>query len=148
MCLQLETSHACLQRPRPVELHFLLLACRVDVSQLCIILIAFHHHQRVLWIECPVLNSIALLIPSWCHVHVLLLSGAVERWLLELEGVMRRTLHRVAGEALEAYPRTDRPKWILHWPGQLVLNCSQVCVRVYVRAEGRGVGSGCWGCAS
>lgn len=53
-------------------------------------------------------------------------AGAVERWLLESEGCIRRTLHKVAGEALAAYAKTDRSKWILEWPGQIVLNCSQV----------------------
>ena len=44
----------------------------------------------------------------------------------EVEGVMRRTLHKLAAQALAAYAVTDRSKWILEWPGQLVLNCSQV----------------------
>lgn len=35
---------------------------------------------------------------------------------------------QVAGEALEAYATNDRARWILDWPGQLVLNCSQVGV--------------------
>ena len=54
------------------------------------------------------------------------LTGAVELWMGEVEGVMRRTLHKLAGQALAAYAVTDRSKWILEWPGQLVLNCSQV----------------------
>ena len=52
--------------------------------------------------------------------------GAVERWLLDVESCMRRTLHKLAGEALVAYAATERSRWILEWPGQLVLNCSQV----------------------
>lgn len=39
---------------------------------------------------------------------------------------MKRTMHRLAGEALEAYATTNREQWLLEWPGQLVLNCSQV----------------------
>eukprot|EP00803_Ostreobium_quekettii_P008972 evm.model.scf_437EXC.9 EVM.evm.TU.scf_437EXC.9 scf_437EXC:49472-57192(-) len=53
-------------------------------------------------------------------------TGAVEKWLLEFEGVMKRTLHKLSCEALEAYAHTERSTWILEWPGQLVLNCSQV----------------------
>lgn len=64
-------------------------------------------------------------------------TGAVERWLLDVEGDIRRTLHKLAGEALEAYVRTDRSRWILDWPGQLVLNCSQV--------RDRGGGLFAWG---
>jgi hypothetical protein len=33
---------------------------------------------------------------------------------------------QIASESLEAYARTTRSEWILDWPGQLVLNCSQV----------------------
>ena len=53
-------------------------------------------------------------------------SRAVEVWLLEVEEQMRGALHKVAGEAIEAYVGEERSKWILEWPGQLVLNCSQV----------------------
>ena len=53
-------------------------------------------------------------------------TGAVEQWLLQTEGVMKRTLHRMAGDALKSYAQSERSRWILQWPGQLVLNCSQV----------------------
>jgi dynein heavy chain, axonemal len=51
---------------------------------------------------------------------------AVEWWLLEAEHVIKQTLHQVAGSALEAYATKPRSEWLLEWPGQLVLNCSQV----------------------
>eukprot|EP00775_Hariotina_reticulata_P006671 gene6671-6895_t len=53
-------------------------------------------------------------------------SGAVECWLLEVEGAIKRTMHSIAREALAAYAKSARSSWILQWPGQLVLNCSQV----------------------
>nr|8GLV_Kg Chain Kg, DHC_N2 domain-containing protein [Chlamydomonas reinhardtii] len=53
-------------------------------------------------------------------------TGAVEKWLLDSESAIRRTLHKVAGDALEGYAKTERSRWILEWPGQMVLNCSQV----------------------
>ncbi|GLI65190.1 hypothetical protein VaNZ11_008652 [Volvox africanus] len=53
-------------------------------------------------------------------------TGAVEKWLLDSESCIRRTLHKIAGDSLEAYARTERSRWILEWPGQIVLNCSQV----------------------
>lgn len=52
-------------------------------------------------------------------------AGAVECWLLEVEGAMKRAVHGLAKEALTAYPKSARTSWILDWPGQLVLNCSQ-----------------------
>lgn len=61
------------------------------------------------------------------------LTGAVELWMGEVEGVIRRTLHKLAGQALAAYATTQRSKWILEWPGQLVLNCSQVSLRLTFR---------------
>ena len=57
------------------------------------------------------------------------ITGAVELWLNEVEGVIRRTVHKLAEEALTAYAVTERSKWILEWPGQLVLNCSQVVLQ-------------------
>lgn len=62
------------------------------------------------------------------------LTGAVELWMGEVEGVIRRTLHKLAGQALAAYATTQRSKWILEWPGQLVLNCSQVGPAVLLKS--------------
>jgi hypothetical protein len=39
---------------------------------------------------------------------------------------MKRTMHSITREALAAYPKASRTSWILQWPGQLVLNGSQV----------------------
>ncbi len=64
------------------------------------------------------------------------ITGAVELWLNEVEGVIRRTVHKLAEEALTAYTVTERSKWILEWPGQLVLNCSQVGASVCARQPG------------
>lgn len=66
-------------------------------------------------------------------------SGAVEKWLLDVEADIRRTLHKIAGDSLEAYPRTERSRWILEWPGQIVLNCSQV---FWTREVGEAIQSG------
>ena len=59
------------------------------------------------------------------------ITGAVELWLLEVEAAIKRTLHKITGEALAAYARTTRSAWILQWPGQLVLNGSQVMVLLW-----------------
>ena len=42
---------------------------------------------------------------------------AVERWLNQCDGVIKRTLHKIANEAIEAYTKHPRIKWILEWPG-------------------------------
>jgi dynein heavy chain len=49
----------------------------------------------------------------------------VEVWLLAVEDAIKQSLHSLARESLTAYAKTARSTWILQWPGQLVLNCSQ-----------------------
>jgi dynein heavy chain len=52
--------------------------------------------------------------------------GNVEVWLLDLERVMRDTLKQVCQDAIADYPTKDRIEWTACWPGQLVLNVSQL----------------------
>ena len=53
-------------------------------------------------------------------------GGAVEKWLLEVEKMMIESMRRVVEEAYIDYQKNSREKWVLQWPGQVVLNVSQV----------------------
>uniref|UniRef100_A0A8C3QD06 Dynein axonemal heavy chain 12 n=1 Tax=Geospiza parvula TaxID=87175 RepID=A0A8C3QD06_GEOPR len=47
--------------------------------------------------------------------------GAVEKWLIQVEDVMLKTVRDVI-----AYLETERKRWVLEWPGQVVLCVSQM----------------------
>jgi dynein heavy chain, axonemal len=46
--------------------------------------------------------------------------GQVEKWLQELEGDMKKSIHRQIKESFEAYMNGVRHHWVLKWPGQCV----------------------------
>ncbi|XP_028407226.1 dynein heavy chain 3, axonemal-like [Dendronephthya gigantea] len=48
-------------------------------------------------------------------------GGLVEKWLAEIEAVMKDSLKDVMAEAVKSYSRTKRVDWVLDWPGQVVL---------------------------
>ena len=48
-------------------------------------------------------------------------NGAVEKWLLEVEGAMFESVHDVTGRGIDAYAKTDRKDWVISWPGMVVL---------------------------
>ncbi|XP_078046876.1 dynein axonemal heavy chain 7-like [Augochlora pura] len=47
--------------------------------------------------------------------------GQVEKWLVELETIMRRSIRHMVEQAIQAYPRKQRKDWVLEWPGQTIL---------------------------
>ena len=53
-------------------------------------------------------------------------KGAVEKWLLHVETIMQSSIHEEISKALRAYSETPRERWVLDWPGQVVLCASQI----------------------
>jgi dynein heavy chain len=51
--------------------------------------------------------------------------GQVEKWLLELESVMRRSVRDQTIAALGAYAAARRADWVQQWPGQVVICVDQ-----------------------
>jgi dynein heavy chain len=50
----------------------------------------------------------------------------VEKWLTELESVVKKTLRKLLTRAVVAHSKMTRENWILSWPAQLVLTANQI----------------------
>lgn len=46
--------------------------------------------------------------------------GQVEKWLLELETNMKKTIRSQILCAYESYSNDEQMQWVLKWPGQCV----------------------------
>ncbi|KAK3235325.1 hypothetical protein CYMTET_54468 [Cymbomonas tetramitiformis] len=66
--------------------------------------------------------------------------NGVELWMVRVEEAMRQSLHSHTMKAIQAFPNQPRSKWILEWPGQVVIAVSQVfwtkSVNDAIRKEG------------
>jgi len=53
-------------------------------------------------------------------------KGNVEKWMLEIETIMRKTLRQLCSESLKDYAKTKRTTWVGNWPGQIILAVDQI----------------------
>lgn len=53
-------------------------------------------------------------------------KGMVEKWLCQVEELMKSSLRDIAQDSVIAYFSSAREEWILSWPGQIVLCASQI----------------------
>uniref|UniRef100_A0A669BHB3 Dynein axonemal heavy chain 12 n=1 Tax=Oreochromis niloticus TaxID=8128 RepID=A0A669BHB3_ORENI len=59
------------------------------------------------------------------HISTSEAKGAVEKWLIQVEDVMLRSVRDVIARS-RAYAETPRSQWVTEWPGQVVLCTSQI----------------------
>lgn len=52
--------------------------------------------------------------------------GMVEKWLIQVEESMLESMRLVIKDATQDYAKVDRKKWVLEWPGQVVICASQI----------------------
>ncbi|XP_040909250.1 dynein heavy chain 12, axonemal [Toxotes jaculatrix] len=60
------------------------------------------------------------------HISTSEAKGAVEKWLVQVEDVMIRSVRDVVARSRVAYAETARSQWVKEWPGQVVLCTSQI----------------------
>ena len=53
-------------------------------------------------------------------------NGMVEKWLLQVEGAMKDSISNQTQLSHAAYPTKERIKWVLDWPGMVVLSIDQI----------------------
>jgi dynein heavy chain, axonemal len=53
-------------------------------------------------------------------------AGAVEKWLLDVEHIMLASMKEVCASSHGAYTDVPREKWVLEWPGQVVIGVSSI----------------------
>ncbi|XP_038127258.1 dynein heavy chain 12, axonemal [Cyprinodon tularosa] len=60
------------------------------------------------------------------HISTSDAKGAVEKWLIQVEDVMLRSVRDVIARSRLAYGETSRNQWVTEWPGQVVICTSQI----------------------
>ncbi|XP_063078071.1 dynein axonemal heavy chain 3 [Engraulis encrasicolus] len=53
-------------------------------------------------------------------------KGMVEKWLIQVENMMLRSVRDVIAKGVEQYPKVPRNRWVLQWPGQVVICASSI----------------------
>uniref|UniRef100_A0A4W6EFX0 Dynein axonemal heavy chain 3 n=1 Tax=Lates calcarifer TaxID=8187 RepID=A0A4W6EFX0_LATCA len=53
-------------------------------------------------------------------------KGMVEKWLLQVENLMLKSVRHVIHQGVIQYTEVPRKKWVLQWPGQVVICASSI----------------------
>ncbi|KAJ8047551.1 Dynein heavy chain 3, axonemal [Holothuria leucospilota] len=82
----------------------------------------FTIEKEIIAMESAEKEEVALcksIVPAEAH-------GLVEKWLIQVEEIMRKSLREVMRKAVHAYPHRARRDWVLDWPGQVVIAGSAI----------------------
>ncbi|XP_067137533.1 LOW QUALITY PROTEIN: dynein axonemal heavy chain 7-like [Centruroides vittatus] len=60
------------------------------------------------------------------RIDTKLAHGQVEQWLSEVQHMMVKSLRSIIEQAFKGYASDNRYRWVLSWPGQVVLCVSQI----------------------
>ncbi|CAH1117610.1 unnamed protein product [Phaedon cochleariae] len=60
------------------------------------------------------------IVPLVDVIQTALARGQVEKWLVELETDMKKSVHNMVAASIADYPKVQRDQWVLKWPGQCV----------------------------
>ena len=50
----------------------------------------------------------------------------VEKWLVEVEEAMLFNVRKVISDSVKDYLTSPRKKWVINWPGQVVIRSSSI----------------------
>ena len=83
------------------------------------------HETRLLRVPHPCtlfpVSGVLPQIPLKTSVNTVQAKGSVERWLLEVEERMVEAVHDCVSRGITAYPSRKRHRWVMEWPGMVVL---------------------------
>ncbi|XP_035261919.1 dynein heavy chain 3, axonemal [Anguilla anguilla] len=65
-------------------------------------------------------------VPFIQKIYPAMAKGMVEKWLLQVEKMMLGSVRAVIHEGVKEYVQVPRKKWVLQWPGQVVICASSI----------------------
>ncbi|XP_008419893.1 dynein heavy chain 3, axonemal isoform X1 [Poecilia reticulata] len=65
-------------------------------------------------------------VPFTNNIYPAHAKGMVEKWLLEVESLMLKSVRHVIYEGMIQYAEMPRKKWVLSWPGQVIICASSI----------------------
>ncbi|XP_032896217.1 dynein heavy chain 3, axonemal isoform X1 [Amblyraja radiata] len=72
------------------------------------------------------ISSEGEIVPLVKSINPAKAKGMVEKWLLQVEGMMLSSIKHVIKEGIANYVELPRKKWVIQWPGQVVIAVSSI----------------------